>query len=265
MNGRKIFAGVSVSCGYPEYPEVTLAKFCEMGIKNVEIFLNTHSESEPEYVRSLAAILKANGARCISLHPYTCTADTYMLYSGYERRTRDYIEYHKRYFEAMNILGAKYFILHGNKAEHSDEVVIEGYRRLNETAKTFGVNVLQENVCRCTTGELGQLIAMKKALGEDVGFVLDTKQAVRKNADPYNFVKALGKNIKHVHFSDHGEKGDCLLPGQGDIDCERFISALKNVGFEGGIILELYRKNYHDYGELLKGVQYLQNVIDRCL
>lgn len=262
MNGGKIFAGVSVSCGYPEYPEVTLAKFCEMGIKNVEIFLNTHSESEPKYIRSLADILKANDARCVSLHPYTCTADTYMLYSGYERRTKDYIEYHKRYFEAMNILGAEYFVLHGNKAaDHPVEVVIEGYRRLDEVARSFGVRVLQENVCRCTTGELSQLISMKKALGDDVGFVLDTKQAVRKNLDPYDFIAALGRNIKHVHFSDHGEKGDCLLPGQGDIDCERFITALKNVGFEGGIILELYRRNYKDYGELFKGFQYLQNIL----
>lgn len=264
MNSKKIFAGVSISCGYPEYPEVTLAKFCELGIKRVEIFLNTHSESEPEYIRSLAAILKANGTKCVSLHPYTCTADTYMLYSGYERRTKDYIEYHKRYFEAMNILGADYFILHGNKADHPDSVVIEGYRRLNEAAKSFGVRVLQENVCRCTTGELSQLISMKKALGDDVGFVLDTKQAVRKKLDPYDFISALGSSIKHVHFSDHGEKGDCLLPGQGDIGCERFITALKNIGFEGSIILELYRRNYHDYHELASALLYLQGIIDRC-
>lgn len=264
MKEEKMFAGVSVACGYPEYPEITLAKFCEMGIKKVEIFLNTHSESEPEYVRSLAAILKANGAQCVSLHPYTCTADTYMLYSGYERRTKDYIEYHKRYFEAMNILGAKYFILHGNKADHPDEVVFEGYRRLDEAAKSFGVKVLQENVCRCTTGELTQLVRMKKALGDDVGFVLDTKQAVRKNLDPYDFVSALGSSIKHVHFSDHGEKGDCLLPGQGDIDCHKFITALKGIGFKGGIMLELYRRNYGDYSELVKGLNYLQSIIDKC-
>jgi sugar phosphate isomerase/epimerase len=185
-----------------------------------------------------------------------------MLYTGYERRIRDYLEYHKRYFEAMNILGAKYFVLHGNKNPCPDEVVIDGYYRLNEVAKQFGVMVLQENVCRCTTGELSQLLKMKKTLGDDVGFVLDTKQAVRKGLDPYDFIAELGRSIKHVHFSDHGEKGDCLLPGEGDIDTPKFISALKDVGYEGAVMLELYRKNYKADDDLINSLKYLQGVID---
>ncbi len=258
----KIYAGISAACGYPELPEITVKKLCEKGAKNLEIFVNSHSETEPEYIRGLADILKANGAKCVSLHPYTAGIDTYMLYTGYERRVNDYLEYHKRYFEAMNILGAKYFVLHGNKNPCPDEVVIEGYARLNAVAKQFGVMVLQENVCRCTTGELKQLVKMKKALGNDVGFVLDAKQAVRKGLDPYDFIASLGSSIKHVHFSDHGAKGDCLLPGEGDIDTPKFISALKNVGFEGAVVLELYRRNYKTYDDLINSLRYLQNVID---
>lgn len=216
MNSE-ITAGISTSCLYPEHPEITLKNLCEMGVKRVEIFVNTHSEVEPGYISELAAILKANGSQCVSLHPFTCGIDTYMLYTGYERRIKDYLEYHKRYFEAMNTLGARYFILHGNKNDYPDEVVIEGYQRLNETAKSFGATVLQENVCRCTTGNLKQLVAMKEALGDGASFVLDTKQAVRKGQNPYDFVKALGSSIKHVHFSDHGEKGDCLLPDEGKL------------------------------------------------
>lgn len=257
-----MFAGISAACGYPEFPEVTLKKLCEMGVKNVEIFVNTHSETEPDYIRSLADILYANGTKCVSLHPFTCGIDTYMLYTGYERRIRDYLEYHKRYFEAMNILGAEYYILHGNKNNYPDEVVIEGYSRLDEAAKGLGVKVLQENVCRCTTGELRQLVRMKEVLGDEVGFVLDTKQAIRKGLDPYDFIPALGRNIKHVHFSDHGPKGDCLLPGEGEIDTPKFISALNDIGFTGGIMLELYRKNFKTYEQLVESADYIQRVID---
>ncbi len=258
-----ITAGVSTSCCYPELPEITLKALCERGVKNLEIFVNTHSELEPEYIKGLADILRANGSRCVSMHPFTCGIDTYMLYTGYERRIRDYLEYHKRYFEAMNILGAKYLVFHGNKTPCADSVVIEGYARLDEVAKSFGVKLLQENVCRCTTGDLSQLLSMKKALGADAGFVLDTKQAVRKGYDPYDFVAALGENIKHVHFSDHGKKGDCLIPGEGEIDTERFIRSLISVGFEGSIMLELYRSGFKDYDDLIKSVNYIQNVISK--
>lgn len=261
-SNNEIYAGISAACGYPELPEITLRSLCERGAKNFEIFVNTHSETDPLYIRGLADILREYGAGCVSMHPFTAGIDTYMLYTGYERRIQDYLEYHKRYFEAMNILGAKYFVLHGNKNPCPDEVVIDGYYRLNSVAKQFGVRVLQENVCRCTTGELSQLLKMKKALGDDVGFVLDTKQAVRKGLDPYDFIRELGSSIKHVHFSDHGAKGDCLLPGEGCIDTPKFISALKNVGYKGAVVLELYRRNYKTYDDLVNSMKYLQSVID---
>lgn len=258
-----ISAGISIACLYPEHPETALKRLCEKGAKLVEIFVNTHSETDPGYIRTLADILRLNGSSCVSLHPFTCGIDTYMLYTGYERRINDYLEYHKRYFEAMNILGASYFILHGNKNPCPDSVVFEGYSRLNEVAKSFGVRVLQENVCRCTTGELSQLVRMKQALKDDAGFVLDTKQAVRKNLNPYDFVYSLGGSIKHVHFSDHGAKGDCLLPGEGEIDTEHFISALRDSGFNGAVMLEVYRRNFGDYDDLIKSMNYIQSVIDR--
>lgn len=246
---------------YPEYPEVALKNLCERGISRLELFLNTHSEIEPEYIRSLKDILDANGAECVSLHPFTCVADTYMLYTGYERRIKDYIDYHKRYFEAMNILGAKYFILHGCKKDFPDSVVFEGYSRLNEAARALGVEVLQENVYQCATGRLDRLVRMKKALKDEVGFVLDIKQAVLENLNPFDFVDELGSSIKHVHFSDHGKKGSCLLPGEGEFNAEQFVSRLKGVDYTGAIILEVYRKAFDGYDELIKSVDYIQRVI----
>ena len=265
-NRGRIFSGASVACGYHELPERVLPRLCRLGIKSFEIFFNTHSELEPEYVGELKGILDDYGAECISVHPFTCGSDTYMLYSGYKRREQDYIEYHKRYFEAMNLLGARYFVLHGNKSESApDSVVFEGYLRLDDCARSFGVRVLQENVVRCTTGRLEQLVRMKKALGDRVGFVLDTKQAVRSGYDPTQFVYALGDSIKHIHFSDHGPAGDCLLPGAGELDTVGFIEALNSVGFSGGVILELYRRNFGRYEELSAGVRDIQSAIDTVL
>ncbi len=259
----KITAGISAACLYPEHPEIGIKRLCEAGIKNIEFFPNCPSESTAEYVKGIAEIIKSNGANCVSLHSYVCSSDTYALYTGYERRINDYLDFHKHLFADMNILGAKYFILHGNKNPCPDQVVFEGYLRLNEVAKSFGVEVLQENVSRCTTGDLNQLVRMKQALGDAVGFVLDTKQAVRKNnQNPYDFVAALSNSIKHVHFSDHGEKGECLLPEQGEINTKKFVNALKSAGFEGCIMLELYRRNYRDFSDLMQGYKILSDAVE---
>lgn len=255
---KKIEVGVSVACGYPEYPEITLKRLLDLGVKHVEIFLNTHSETKPEYVRELKKMMDDYGCTCKSVHPFTAAIDTYMLYTPYERRIQDYLEYHRRYFEAMDILGAEYLILHGNQDKGPDEVVIEGYRRLNGVAKEYQKTVLQENVYRCTTGALEQLVAMKNALGDDVSFVLDTKQAIRRGYDPYDFINQLSPNIKHIHFSDHNQESTCTLPGTGDINAPRFIQALKDTGFSGSIMLELYRSSFGTFEELVGAMRYVQ-------
>lgn len=262
MSRSKITAGISAACGYPETPEVFVKELCRAGVKEIELFVNCEYETRPEYVKEIKRILDGEGTKCISLHPYTCAIDTYAMFSAYDRRTEEYLDYHKRYFEAMNILGAKYFVFHGSKVNYGDEIIFGRFARLAEIAKSFGVKALQENVDRKVTGELETLKRMKAYFGEEAGFVLDTKQAVRMGWEPTDGVLTLGDSIKHVHLSDHGAKGDCLLPGAGEMDIEAFIKALDEVGFEGCLMLELYRRNYGDIADLVKALRDVERMID---
>lgn len=256
-----ITTGISVACGYPEYPELFLEKLLKAGVKRVELFLNTHSEIQPDYIGILKALLDDYGAECISFHPFTCGIDTYMLYTGYARRVADYLDYHKNYFEAMNTLGAKYFILHGSKNPYPDEVICEAYMALSRTAKPYGITVLQENVARCITGDVAQLSRMKNILGDEVSFCLDIKQAIRYGQNPLDFVKALGSNIKHVHFSDHNSETDCIMPFAGEMDIPEFVGELKSAGFDGCVMTELYRRGYPDVPTLVEAVGKLEKLI----
>ena len=167
MSNRRICAGVSAACGYPETTEVFVKELCRAGVGKIELFVNCEAETRPEYIREIKKILDGEGAKCISLHPYTCAIDTYALFSAYERRTEEYLDYHKRYFEAMNILGAEYFVFHGSKVNYGDEIVFGRFARLAEIAKSFGVKALQENVDKKVTGELETLKRMKAHFGSD--------------------------------------------------------------------------------------------------
>ncbi len=245
-------AGVSTACLYPTEVEKAFRQLAENGVKTAEIFVNSHCELSGPYRAEMLAVQKEYGIDVVSVHPFTCGIEPMMLFTAYERRVTDMLDYYKKFFEYMNLFGAKYFVLHGNKPQNPfpDEKYFERFFRLQETAEQFGVCAVQENVSRCTGGSIDFLKKMKAALGDKAAFVLDTKQAHRSGTTPIEMVRELGGNIKHVHFSDFGEKGDCLKFGFGEYDNKTLFTELQKCGFEGSLIIELYKGSHSGAADL---------------
>ncbi len=258
-------AGVSTACLYPMVLEKAFLTLAQTGVKTTEIFVNSHCELSDPYKKEMLAVQKEYGINVVSVHPFTCGIEPMMLFTAYERRVTDMLDYYKRFFEYMNGFGAEYFVLHGNKVQNliEDEMYFERYIKLQEAADKFGICVVQENVSRCTCGSLDFLVKMKNALGDKASFVLDLKQAHRAGNDPTETVKALRKNIKHVHFSDFGKTGDCLKFGFGEYDNEAFFTALKEQDYNGNVVLELYRNGFGEAAELAENCAKLQNYLDK--
>ncbi len=256
-------AGISTASLYPQLLEDALKNLLDSGIKYTELFVNTHSELDTAYIKMLKNELDSHDAACISLHPYTCPSEPMMLFSSYERRVSDMLEYYKYFFEAMNILSADIFVFHGNmtKTAVDIELYFERYLKLYELGRSFGITVAQENVERCQSRSLSFLRSMKSALKEKAFFVLDVKQAVRSGEDPINIASELGDSIVHVHMSDHNSESDCMIPGKGSFDMKSFFEVLKKYGYNGAVLLELYRHNYSDLNDLLGGFTYMEKII----
>jgi len=248
--------GVSTSCFYPDVLENSAKIISEMNIPYTEVFFNSHSELETEYVKKLKSIL--GGTEALSIHPFTSGFETFMLFSDYERRADDLIEYYKRYFEAANILGADVLVLHGARRESncSEGLYFERYNRLFEAGKSFGVTVAQENVARCKSGDIDFLRRMKKAL-PDAKFTLDLKQGRRASTGSLELVKALGDSICHIHISDGDFANPCLAIGEGEENFGAFFKSLSDIGYDKGVILELYRWNFKEKQELSQSFQKL--------
>lgn len=245
-------AGVSTACLYPMEVETAFRRLAESGVKTAEIFVNSHCELSGPYRGEMLAVQKEYGVDVVSVHPFTCGIEPMMLFTAYERRVNDMLDYYKRFFEYMNLFGARFFVLHGNKPQNPfpDEKYFERYLKLQETAERFGVCVVQENVVRCVSGSIDFLKKMKAALGDKAAFVLDIKQAHRSGNDPAEIVRALGGNIRHVHFSDFGRVGDCLKFGFGEYDNLTLFKELKNSGFDGSLIIELYSGSHGGASDL---------------
>ena len=136
------------------------------------------------------------------------------------------------------------------------------FRRLAELGESYGVQVAQENVARCTSASLPFLLEMRDALGKQARFVLDIKQAVRSGEDPFAMLRGLNSHIVHVHISDHGEYGDCLPLGKGRFRFDAFLKELAAVSPDCSVILELYRSGFSDVAELAANYTLLRNRIE---
>jgi sugar phosphate isomerase/epimerase len=258
LNTPQFSAGISTASLYPYLLEDAFRLLAENGVLYTEIFVNTESELSGVYLDRIKSITSEYGIKTVSVHPFTCGLEPMMMYTEYERRTPDFLQFYSRYFAYMNAVGAKYFILHGNKppAKIPESLEFERFLKLADRAAEYGVTVLQENVSRCLSRDLKKLVRMKEALGDTAAFVLDVKQARRSGYHPIECVKALGSSIKHIHYSDAyygssatgdgdttvaGKQDDCLFFTEGNEDYAAFFKAAAEAGINAAVLLETYR------------------------
>lgn len=254
--------GISTSCLYPQETEKSLIQLADLGVKTCEVFLNSPSETTLEFAEILNKISAEYGIKIVSVHPFSSFAETYMLFSEYQRRFDDMLDFYKRNFEVTAAAGAKISVIHGSllPAKISENEYFERFINLSETGKAFGVTVAQENVNRHFSENPDFLKKMRAALGEDFKLVFDVKQAVRAGYSPLEFAKEFKEDIIHIHLSDHNEKHDCLPPALGSFDFKALFSVMESANYTGDYIIELYRAGFGDISDLKKSLNYLENL-----
>ena len=258
-----MLAGVSTACLYPQHLEEAVYELALNGITCAELFINADSDIDRRHLHTINSFRERFGMTFPSVHPFACPLESMTLFGGYDRRVEDMIDYYKKTFEAMNRLGSQFFVLHGCEKRFAVDAGLycERYMRLYEAGQEFGITVAQENVERCQSGSLAFLREMSRMLGSDAKFVLDVKQAVRAGEDPMEMVSTLGTHIVHVHISDHSDKGDCLLLGQGQFRIRAFLEMLSRCSPDAAVILELYRSGYRGISDLVSSYRMLRSMI----
>ncbi len=255
--------GVSTSCFYPLETEKALEKVAAAGVKYTEIFFNAQSELTDTFVDLLCKIRDEYSIKVTSVHPTMSLAESFMLFSDYERRYLIGIEQYKRYAEIAAKLGADYIIMHGGKPNHAIDNLgyCERFLNVARAVRENGATLLQENVVNYRAGSIETMQFMVEQLGDEVGFCLDVKQAVRGGYSPVDALCAVHKNIKHLHISDHTPEHDCLLPLNGGFDFTKFFETANALGYSGSAIIEVYRDAYTDYAEIFKSYDAVKNLI----
>ena len=240
--------GISTACFYPETTEESMRKTGELGAECIEIFMNAPSELEKSFIEKLCAIQKQYGMRVKSFHTYASFTESYYYFSSYERRYIESIESFKRYFDGMHALGAELLVMHGAKIPGSipDEQVFERFGELYRIGKAEGISLCQENVVHYRSESPDFLMRMRAALGDHFHMVLDIKQARRTGIDPYVFAETFADNIAHIHISDYTDERDCVVPlcAGSKFDFPKFFRFMRDKGYKGDYMIELYEKSY---------------------
>ena len=255
--------GVSTASIYPLHLEDAFAELAKLGIKNAEVFANSMAEGGEPCVSLVSKIQQRYGMTVTSFHPFSSPMESVFLFSTYDRRIDEMLTMYRGFFESMNLLGAKIFVLHGAilSSKCSPEHYCRQFRLLAEAGREHGITVAQENVCYCMSGRLEFLEMMKRELGELARFVLDLKQARRSGESPFDYIRSLGNSIIHCHISDGSDKQDCLPVGEGCFDFERLVRELSDTGYDGAYIIELYRNNYGGFDTLRESADRLAEIV----
>lgn len=255
--------GVSSSCFYPLETEKALETVGKYGFKNTELFLNSFSEMDDSFVSEYLRIKDKYGINIVSVHPFQSFAESFYLFSNYERRWKDILPMYDRLFKVTSLLGADIFVFHGLKIPGSidDEKYCKRFVHLIEMGAKYGVRVCHENVAKHRGESPEYLKMMRDYIGNDFKIVLDIKQTRRAGYTPYDFLDKLSDAVVHIHISDKNDKLDCITPLKGDFDFKQFFERTESTGYNGKYMIELYEWSFENAQEIADAYKKLNEML----
>ena len=224
-----MITGVSTSSLFlREMNEDALSVLGGLGVRATEVFLTTFSEYTEEFARLLA---ERKGDLFVNSVHILNTEFEPQLFGQHPRAKADAFRLLHGAMRAAHIFGAGRYTFHGTT-----------------------------NVHWALYNRPGMFAPLRRLCPELLG-VLDVKQA-RLSCWPYQmYIKDMEGCISHVHLSDVDERGNICLPGQGVFDFEECLRRLKDAGFDGAALIEVYPKDYGDYIELKRSCDYLDEIV----
>lgn len=265
--------GLSTACYFQKCMiEDSVLDISAHGVRHCELFLNSFSEYEPDFIALLAERLAAADITAYSVHPMSTQYEP-QLFSIHPRQRQDALNIYERVLQGAKTLGAKVYVMHGpvhlsGAAKNISLTRLAPiFKELGDIAAGYGVTLALENVSWCVfcTAEFGR--ALRERLGAgSLKYTLDIKQAMRGGQDPLDFVEAVGPDIVNVHLCDavlgHDGRIGLRLPGFGAFDFVALKNALARQGADYRAIIEVYSDMYGNTEELYDSYARMRSVFN---
>ena len=248
-----------------EKTEGALKILSDNKIKCAEVFLESFCEYQPEFGKILKSV--KGDIDVHSVHLLTTQIEP-QLYSVNERAKDDSFKILDDAMATAEIIGAKYYSFHGVTRMKVTPLKMDFERigkitnEIMSVCKKHGVTLAYENVHWAYYNYIGFFSELKKRV-PDLKGTLDIKQARQSKISHNEFLKEMGEDIVTVHLSGIDEQGKMCLPGRGVTDFDDLFRRLRDVGFDGALILEVYKDDYKDYQELFGALDFVNNLAEK--
>ncbi len=167
-----------------------------------------------------------------------------------------YIEMFYRAVDVAAVIGFPWAVVHPDRYPLREEMDLETliqenhkeYDPLVDYALKKGVNIAFENMNAGHFAKAEELVEYIDSYHDDrVGACWDTGHAnmYYKGGDQWEPLHTVGHRLHCTHIADNRAKDDLhLLPWEGTIDWPRVIAAMRDISYDGALILEPFINNY---------------------
>lgn len=245
--------------------EDALEFLAKNNVKCAEVFLESYCEYNKEFGNIIAQ--KKGQTNVHSVHVLTTQFEP-QLYSLNERAKKDSFVLLDMAMSSAQLFGAKYYTFHGGARFKKTPFTIN-YERVSQitqqiidTAKKRNITLAYENVHWGYYNYIGFFDEIRKRT-TGLKATLDIKQARQSNIHYSEFIKEMNSDIVTVHLSDINENGKMCLPGSGITDFYDIFSRLKDVGFDGALLIEAYQSDFENYEQLFGSLEYLNQLAQK--
>jgi sugar phosphate isomerase/epimerase len=224
------------------------------------VFFSCLAEYEPAFVAELKRRTQAQGIRVYSIHAFSLQFEP-QLFTRHTRARSEAVDIYRRVLEAGAALGAGVYVFHGpvnlKRLPHhclDYDDIAQRTDMIADIAAGYGIRLAWENVHYCWYERPDFAREMlRRVRSQNLYFTLDVKQAAQAGFCPEDFLADTAGRLANIHLCDYViREADVAprLPFSGDMDFTAFKGALSKIGYDGGMMLEVYRNNYSDHAQL---------------
>lgn len=227
-----------------DYPVLRALEILQgLGFDGVEICLETEEMAPEDLTPQKVAAVRQSVIE-LGLQPFSISYHQDFVYSNaYYETTREAIQLTPEF-------GTDIFVLSGPQKRTGDERewsrMVERTRGLAEVAERCGVILAEEFEPGFVVGSTSDLLRLFDEVDSPaLAANLDLGHVFLCDPDPIEAIRKVGSKIVHCHIENMATGiHDHLLPHEGDMDLKLYLSALKDIGYDGPLSLDLYKYDY---------------------
>lgn len=260
--------GISTASFFPNlYTEEAVSEIAKLGGDVCEVFFASRCEYTADFADViLQNIKKASDFANLQVHSVHALTNQFEpeIFSLNSRAFEDAVATFESVCNVAQIIGAKNYTFHGAtmlkkavKYSFNFEHIAKRVNYICDIAKKYGITLCYENVhwaYFCTP----EYFTTLKPMCPTLGATLDIKQAMQSDIDWRLYLDAVKDRLKTVHLCDFDDNGNLAIPGQGSFDFVTFFKALKDCGFNGPCLMEVYTKSYQNKDQLKHAFEFLK-------